>query len=1046
MVDYCRVLKNTRNVSYESLFFCAGGCLCCGRGDFFIRFGSHLLVRWRRFPRRLSWRHLSGGVYVEGMPGSSDNPRLIGPVVTITKDFTCSSNFEMWPTNDSKVCTVYHTAGTCSVAGDFSLGTQNDNIGTDLTANYYLSGGTIRMTGSGKALTISRKAVNSYGEVSGTGVIDLGSGNTLCVNPSWTTVAKSAEFRLKTGGTLIGKAQVDIPSGKVGKFVYDGGTHRAASADLLVTGHSANGYYVDQGGVVFDTAGFECTAGYKLQKVDDNSGALVKIGAGVLTLTAANTYCGGTIISNGTLVANSAASLPGYAESGKVRVCSGATLTLGTGWTDAQKADLRRAIVVEEGGNFGDPQAFATPTADVTDANSYANPDGAIKTGAYGLTLSGHNDFGGKFTVKEGTLQAAFGQGLNANDCVVLSGGTYAGWNGRADVTLGTAGSQVYITPASTSGFSALAGDTTVTAGAEPLVFGSALFNPGAFLLNDVSAKGRLFFATPINLDNKDLTLTSASATANPGVLAGGLWNVDANGEIVRGNSTVLKSGNGHLCLAGTNVFKKLSHEYGCLTLSPGSTNEFTEMILSEFEGSPVVTPVTTVDGARVVADRLSLGYTWNTRNGKLTFTNDQHTTAKTLQLQQGYCYQYGGMIETDSLTLGASTLGTSSHWCDFHLAGGVVKAKTFYMGPGGSGIDTSTDKLFIEGGEIQCGFGTTDVELGKSTAATSYCYVRDGKLVMADAGSDGKTKSLAVGMSGRATLEVSNMGLVDVPFVYFCGWSKNNKTAYGELQLLTGGTVRTGVLKCYAAGCNATFLMDGGTLLLRKPTSSDGVSQDFFSNVSNVWVGANGGVIDTTNLSSKAVQPMLAKPGVTAPAYDPATWATVPALAKRGTGSFTLAGANAYPCATAVEAGTLKLASGASLPADSIVRIAEGATLDLGGNATTVKLLGGAGAVTGDIAVSDDFAVAAESLAAKKAMAVAGKVTFGEGAVVDVRGVDCETFARTTVFLSATDGIEGDPQLRVNGVLQTGDTWRLVKSNGQLKLSPGRGFVLLFR
>ena len=67
----------------------------------------------------------------------------------------------------------------------------------------------------------------------------------------------------------------------------------------------------------------------------------------------------------------------------------------------------------------------------------------------------------------------------------------------------------------------------------------------------------------------------------------------------------------------------------------------------------------------------------------------------------------------------------------------------------------------------------------------------------------------------------------------------------------------------------------------------------------------------------------------------------------KIGANKLTLTGANTYKAGTAVEAGTLALASGASLP-QTDVRIAANATLDLNGASQTVKSLSGAGTVKG--------------------------------------------------------------------------------------------------
>ena len=67
----------------------------------------------------------------------------------------------------------------------------------------------------------------------------------------------------------------------------------------------------------------------------------------------------------------------------------------------------------------------------------------------------------------------------------------------------------------------------------------------------------------------------------------------------------------------------------------------------------------------------------------------------------------------------------------------------------------------------------------------------------------------------------------------------------------------------------------------------------------------------------------------------------------KKGAGTLTMTGANTYTVGTAVDAGTLKLASGATLPATEMWAGAD-ATLDLNGTSQTARELGGTGTVKG--------------------------------------------------------------------------------------------------
>ena len=74
--------------------------------------------------------------------------------------------------------------------------------------------------------------------------------------------------------------------------------------------------------------------------------------------------------------------------------------------------------------------------------------------------------------------------------------------------------------------------------------------------------------------------------------------------------------------------------------------------------------------------------------------------------------------------------------------------------------------------------------------------------------------------------------------------------------------------------------------------------------------------------------------------------------LTKAGTGIFTLSGANTYTGATAINAGTLRVAGGAAIADTSAVTLANvaGAILDLNGTNETIGSLAGGGAAGGNV------------------------------------------------------------------------------------------------
>ncbi|EJU5483494.1 autotransporter-associated beta strand repeat-containing protein, partial [Salmonella enterica] len=141
-----------------------------------------------------------------------------------------------------------------------------------------------------------------------------------------------------TGGTLI-----------------SGGTLVASNVEALGTGDVTN------------DAVLELNTGGTFDNAISGSGQVVKSGDETLTLSGANSYTGGTLISSGTLVANDVNAL------GTGDVTDDATLELNTG------------------GDFD---------------NAISGSGQVVKSGDDTLTLSGTNSYTGGTTISGGTLVA----------------------------------------------------------------------------------------------------------------------------------------------------------------------------------------------------------------------------------------------------------------------------------------------------------------------------------------------------------------------------------------------------------------------------------------------------------------------------------------------------------------------------------------------------------------------------------------------------------------------------------------------------------------
>jgi outer membrane autotransporter protein len=161
------------------------------------------------------------------------------------------------------------------------------------------------------------------------------------------------------------------------------------------------------GGGTFDTNGNNVT----LASVISGAGALTKQGNGVLTLTANNTYSGGTTVTGGLINFNSASNF----GTGMVTLNGG-----GLQWAAGSTADIssRLAPLGAGGGTFD------TNGNTITFATGLTGTGGLAKQGLGTLNLTGTNTYTGGTAVLAGTLAV---NGSIAGNVAVGSAGTLGG-------------------------------------------------------------------------------------------------------------------------------------------------------------------------------------------------------------------------------------------------------------------------------------------------------------------------------------------------------------------------------------------------------------------------------------------------------------------------------------------------------------------------------------------------------------------------------------------------------------------------------------------
>jgi fibronectin-binding autotransporter adhesin len=512
------------------------------------------------------------------------------------------------------------TSGVTSVVGDIVVGTggtlqlsTNHQIAD--TAGITLNGGT--MTGWASDETIAFFTQNSgglatsgnTGHVTVTGALTLAGGNTLVINsnPGSTNPASwSVGSALLSGADILiggtngpGNPRTSLTIGAGGLTML--GRNITLNAGNAGTILNLNGDFTGSGNnnivsalaeavtprleIGSATRTFEVLSGTTTigMEIGGTGGSLVKTGAGLLQLTAANTYSGLTRVSGGTLsvaaVAGSLANTSGIVveNSGIFRNGSptpanndgvsnrlnpAAGLSLGGGtYTQLTAASGAHGqsltgFSITGGANTVDVTAATatTSTLTFTGANPYTRTGGLVnfvQNPADGGSIVFSNAPSGAGNVSDGVLVGAT---LNGTDLILAQAGVltaFAGWMPTGTNTWNSAG-YMDVTGTNPVAYAAVA-------------VGAIRFNtPGAFT---VTLDGT-------HTVSSDLILVTPNTGANLSTITGGQWRASSGSDLAvaqhntaasleigsslvdhGGASGLVKSGAGRLILTGANTY-----------------------------------------------------------------------------------------------------------------------------------------------------------------------------------------------------------------------------------------------------------------------------------------------------------------------------------------------------------------------------------------------------------------------------------------------------------------------------------------------------------
>ncbi|MBI3196789.1 MAG: autotransporter domain-containing protein [Rhodospirillales bacterium] len=666
------------------------------------------------------------------------------------------------------------------------------------------------------------------------------------------------------------------------------------------------------------------------------TGALTKLGAGVVTLTGANTYSGTTTISVGTLNVGGAGAV---GTLGAGAVVNNATLLI-----DRSDAAFTLANSISGTGALTKSAAGTASTLTLTGTNSYSGTttitEGILQIGAGGTT--GTLGTGGVVTTG-GTLRFNRSDALSVSGVISGSGtvsqfgnGTTSltganTYTGATTITTGALNIQnntaLGTTAAGTtvSSGAALEIQNNVTVGAEALsLTGTGIASGGALrnVSGDNTYGGAITLsggATRINSDAGTLTLNGAIGGAAQNVTLGGAGNATIGGIIGTTTGTLTKDGVGTATLTGANTYT------GATTISAGALNIQNNTALGTTAGGVTVASGAALEmqgGIAVGTEALSLSGLGVSNGGALRSISGTNSYAGAITLTGG-----GAGISSDAGTLTVS---------------GVISGLGQTLTVGGAGTtvltaaNTYSGTTTISAGTLSIGNNTTTGTLGSGAVVNNGTLQidRSNALTVANdiSGSGALTKLQANALtltgnnsySGTTTISAGtlNVGVGGTAGSLGTGAVVNNGSlVFNRSDTLTVNGAISGSGSLTQAGTGKTILAAGLNGYTGTTTISAGQLQIGNGSTSGTVTGniVNNAVLDFDLPNATTYSGVISGTG---------------SVTQSGTGTLTLTGINTYAGPTTVSNGRLAVNGS----------IASNVTVASAGN------LGGSGSINGGV------------------------------------------------------------------------------------------------
>ena len=553
------------------------------------------------------------------------------------------------------------------------------------------------------------------------------------------------------------------------------------------------------------------------------AGGLLKRGAGVLTLTAANTYTGRTDIQEGELILN-------HSGGNALHNTSAVNLSTDNSSSNSAKLSVRTNETIgalsggsATGGNVEISKGVTLTVNSVAGATTY---NGLIlevgaasittranlsKTGAGRLTLTRPNQYTGTTTVSGGVLaitsNLALGTGAGAAGGVTVNGGT---------LELATSGAVSF------PKLLTLHGSGHANQGALRNVSGLNTW-AGAITLGDAALIRNLNSAT-----GNSLILSGGVSGTNRDLTVAGAGNTLISSALATGTGNLRKQSAGTLTLSGTNTYTgKTDIDGGTLAItSSGALGAGTVTVNSggvlALSSNPGGTGLTLNRALILNGGALGNVRGDNTYSGNLTLTD-----SSTIRSTSGTLTVSGNLkLQTDAV---APETTPTPHDLTVAGAGNVVLSRVI---SGAGGLNkTGGGTLTLSGANTYS--GDTLVRGGTLALGASERILNTGKLVI-----DGGTFSMGAfnetvgglelkgngNISGTGTLTLNNAGAGEANRRNFILESGTvGVILAGSAGLIKQGAADTLVTLARANTYTGATAINGGTLRINDPNGLGG-------------------------------------------------------------------------------------------------------------------------------------------------------------------------------------------------------------------------------